>query len=75
MINETGWPHGMHLHGYHFREVQEDGELGSWRDTLLLQPRETREVALVADNHGDWLLHCHMMEHQMAGMKTWYRVG
>ncbi|MGB0847043.1 MAG: multicopper oxidase family protein [Thiolinea sp.] len=74
MINETGWPHGMHLHGHHFREVLADGKLGPWRDTLLLQPRETREVALVADNPGDWLLHCHMMEHQMAGMKTWYRV-
>lgn len=75
MINETGWAHGMHLHGHHFREVLPDGVLGLWRDTLLLQPRETREVALVADNPGDWLLHCHMMEHQMAGMKTWYRVG
>ncbi len=75
MVNDTVWPHGMHLHGHHFRQVGPDGALGPFRDTLLVDPRETAEIALVADNPGDWLLHCHMLEHSDAGMKTWIRVG
>ena len=73
-INRTAFPHGMHLHGHHFREILEDGTLGPWRDTLLVGPDETREVALIADNPGKWLLHCHMLGHQAAGMKTWFEV-
>ena len=73
--NRTAFPHGMHLHGHHFRERLPGGGLGPWRDTLLVQPNETREVAFVADNPGKWLLHCHMLGHQAAGMKTWLQVG
>ncbi len=72
--NQTVFPHAMHLHGQHFREVQQDGSFGPLRDTLLVQPREKREIAFVADNPGDWLFHCHMLAHQVAGMKTWIKV-
>lgn len=74
-INETGFPHGMHLHGHHFRILTETGQLGPWRDTVLVQPGQIRQIALVADNPGDWLLHCHMLEHATAGMMSWFRVG
>lgn len=73
IVNDTAWPHAMHLHGHHFREIG-DGGLGPWRDTILLDRAETREIAFVADNPGDWLLHCHMLEHAAAGMMTWLRV-
>ncbi|UWQ81721.1 multicopper oxidase family protein (plasmid) [Leisingera sp. S132] len=72
--NNTAFPHAMHLHGTHFQEVLPDGGLGPLKDTLLVARRETREIAFVADNPGDWLLHCHMLSHQAAGMKTWLRV-
>ena len=36
--------------------------------TLLLAPRETAEIAFLADNPGMWMLHCHVLEHQEAGM-------
>ena len=75
MVNDTAWPHGMHLHGHHFRTVSTDGSLGPWRDTLLLDREETVRVAFVADNPGDWLLHCHMLEHSVSGMLTWFRVS
>ncbi len=73
MVNDTAFPHGIHLHGHHFREVTAEG-LGPWRDTILLDRGETREIVLQGDNPGDWLLHCHMLGHQAAGMKTWFRV-
>ena len=74
MVNDTAFPHAMHLHGTHFQEVFPDGTLGPLRDTILMNRGESREIAFVADNPGDWLLHCHMLSHQAAGMKTWIRV-
>lgn len=74
MHNDTAWPHAMHLHGHHFRQVREDGRLGPLRDTLLMNRGEAAEIAFVADNPGDWLLHCHMLEHSAGGMMTWLRV-
>lgn len=72
--NETAFPHGIHLHGHHFYEVEADGSLGAYRDTTLLQRQETRDILCVFDNPGKWLMHCHMLGHQAAGMKTWVEV-
>jgi FtsP/CotA-like multicopper oxidase with cupredoxin domain len=41
----------------------------------MLEPHEIAEVALVADNPGDWLLHCHVLEHHEAGMACVVRVA
>ena len=74
MTNDTRWPHAMHLHGHHFQEVLSNGGYGPFRDTLLMQPGENREIAFVADNPGAWLLHCHMLEHAASGMMTWIEI-
>lgn len=74
IVNETAFAHAMHLHGTHFQEVLPDGEFGPLKDTLLVKPRETREIAFVAETPGKWLFHCHMLSHQAAGMKTWFHV-
>lgn len=74
VVNDTAFPHAMHLHGMHFREVLDAAALGPLRDTLLVQRGETREIAFVADNPGDWLFHCHMLAHAAAGMTTWLKV-
>ncbi|UWR04330.1 multicopper oxidase family protein [Ruegeria conchae] len=72
--NETAFPHAMHLHGHHFRIILQDGTLGPWRDTVLVERGQVRQVALVADNPGNWLLHCHMLGHAASGMMSWFRV-
>ena len=74
LINDTNFPHGIHLHGHHFHEVLEDGSLGAFRDTTLLQRQQTRDIVCVFDNRGKWLMHCHMLGHQAAGMITWVEV-
>ncbi len=74
LVNDTRFPHGIHLHGHHFFEVEADSSLGAFRDTALVNPGETREIVCVFDNPGKWLLHCHMLGHQAAGMKTWVEV-
>lgn len=74
LVNETAFPHGIHLHGHHFYEVEPDGTLGPMRDTTLLQRLQSRDIICVFDNPGKWLMHCHMLGHQASGMKTWVQV-
>ncbi len=75
MRNDTAFAHAMHMHGTHFQEVLPNDTFGPHKDTVLIQPGEARDFAFVADNPGKWLIHCHMLSHQSAGMKTWFRVG
>lgn len=72
--NDTRFPHGIHLHGHHFHEVDEGDTLGPLRDTTLVEVGMSRDIICVFDNPGKWLLHCHMLGHQAAGMKTWVEV-
>ncbi len=77
LINDTAWRHPIHLHGHAFRVVSEGGKTLSpmdWRDTVLMAPRARMEIALVADNPGDWMFHCHILDHQQGGMMAHVRV-
>lgn len=65
--------HPIHLHGYAFEVVATDGgeipPAARWPETTVLVPvGSTRDVELVADNPGDWLMHCHMTHHTMNQM-------
>ncbi|MFH1553438.1 multicopper oxidase family protein [Xanthobacter autotrophicus] len=76
--NETAWWHPMHLHGHSTLVLSRNGApvpYRQWQDTVLMAPRDTVEIAFVADNPGDWMLHCHIMDHQMAGLMTVLRVA
>ena len=75
MQNDTAFPHGIHIHGHHFHELRDDGSLGHYRDTTLVDPRKSRDVLCVFDNPGKWLIHCHTLGHQASGMKTWVEVA
>ncbi|MEW6688030.1 MAG: multicopper oxidase family protein [Pseudomonadota bacterium] len=77
LANDTAWHHPIHLHGHSFRVLSRNGRPNArreWLDTVLLAPRESVEIAFVADNPGDWMFHCHVLEHQAAGMMTCLRV-
>ncbi len=77
MTNATAWHHPIHLHGHSFRVVSRDGNPTrhrEWQDTVLMAPRERVEIVFVADNPGDWMFHCHILEHQAAGMMAVIRV-
>ena len=78
MVNNTAFPHAMHLHGHHFSVVTRNDksvEQMVWRDTELIYPNEKMSIAFLADNPGKWLFHCHMIEHQAGGMVTWLEVN
>ncbi len=75
--NQTGWLHGMHVHGHHFKIIERNGKpikQTDWRDTFRIDRGETVAITFVANNPGKWLLHCHMLEHAAAGMNTWFEV-
>ncbi|WP_420829039.1 multicopper oxidase family protein [Ensifer adhaerens] len=76
--NETAWWHPMHFHGHSLKVLSRNGAPvphRQWQDTVLMAPKDVVEVAFVADNPGDWMLHCHVMDHQMAGLMTVLRVA
>ena len=78
MTNATAWHHPIHLHGHSFRVLSRNGKPTrhrEWQDTVLMAPREKVEIGLVADNPGDWMIHCHILEHQAAGMMGVFRVA
>ncbi|OHC83891.1 MAG: copper oxidase [Rhodospirillales bacterium RIFCSPLOWO2_12_FULL_67_15] len=78
LANETAWAHPIHLHGMVFRALERQGRAPTrieWRDTELLHPGERASIAFVAAEPGDWMLHCHVLEHQETGMMGIIRVG
>jgi FtsP/CotA-like multicopper oxidase with cupredoxin domain len=78
LVNDTSWHHPIHLHGHVFRVMSKDGKEPmpqQWGDSVLLDPDSRAEIAFVADNPGDWMLHCHVLEHQVTGMMTVVRVA
>lgn len=77
MANATAWHHPIHFHGHSFRVISRNGNPTThkeWQDTVLMAPKERVEIAFVADNPGDWMFHCHILEHQAAGMMGVIRV-
>jgi FtsP/CotA-like multicopper oxidase with cupredoxin domain len=68
--NTTMMWHPMHLHGHTFQIIKSDGSPGARKDTTIVLPRQNVGIALVADNPGIWMLHCHNTYHQAAGMMT-----
>jgi manganese oxidase len=65
--------HPIHLHGFHWKVVATDGgqipESAQWPETtVLVAVGQTRTVEFIADNPGDWAMHCHMSHHTMNQM-------
>jgi FtsP/CotA-like multicopper oxidase with cupredoxin domain len=78
LVNDTRWHHPIHIHGHVFSVVSRNGKpdpRGESGDTVLLDPQTRAEIAFVADNPGDWMLHCHVLEHQASGMMATVRVA
>ena len=68
--NQTMMYHPIHLHGHTFQLIKPDGTPGARKDTVVVLPKQKIDAALVADNPGLWMLHCHNTYHAYAGMQT-----
>jgi FtsP/CotA-like multicopper oxidase with cupredoxin domain len=74
VLNLSRSPHAMHLHGFYFN-VESTGD--GIRDTMyensdyrrvvteFMPAGRTMTVSWVPERPGNWLFHCHMLEHMM----------
>ena len=64
--------HPFHIHGAgRFLVLSRDGEPEPnlvWKDTVLVLPGQTVDILLEVTNPGRWMAHCHIAEHNQAGM-------
>jgi FtsP/CotA-like multicopper oxidase with cupredoxin domain len=74
-------PHPVHVHGASFQVVSRTGgrnrlfpwEAG-WKDTVLLADGETVTMRVRFELSGRYLMHCHKLEHEDAGMMVNFNV-
>ena len=76
LSNETPHVHPIHLHGFTFKVLKSTraGTPVHYADTVLLTPNDRITIAFVADRPGDWMVHCHLIEHQETGMMGYLKV-
>lgn len=68
MKNDTSMWHPMHLHGHTPQLGVASG--GARKDTVNVLPGNSIELTFVAENPGEWMLHCHNAYHLESGMAT-----
>lgn len=72
VVNRSLDVHPWHVHGHHVLVLAKDGQpmTGSplWVDSFDIRPGEVWQVAFRADNPGDWMIHCHNLNHASHGM-------
>lgn len=78
VINDTMMDHPFHLHGFFFQVVDVNGEppsFRSWEDTVNVPPKGRVRIAWVPDDRpGEWMYHCHILEHHASGMMAHFEV-
>ena len=81
-VNESPFPHPVHMHEVQFHVVERVGGRGRimpWerglKDTVLVHPGERVSVAATFDRYrGRFLMHCHNMVHEDMGMMLNYAI-
>ena len=68
--NMAQYQHPIHLHGMTFKVLDSNRRKITpyFTDTYLLGKNETARIALVADNPGVWMFHCHVIDHMETGL-------
>lgn len=70
LMNLGNMDHSMHLHGFHFQVIGQDGfptPYQQWLDTIDIAPGSTYDLSFTANQRGKWLFHCHMLDHSTSG--------
>jgi FtsP/CotA-like multicopper oxidase with cupredoxin domain len=78
VVNASLMDHPFHLHGFFFQVLSINGKapaFRSWEDVVNLPPRSTVRIAwMPEDRPGNWMYHCHILEHHEAGMMGHFEV-
>jgi len=75
--NNTPHMHPIHLHGVMFKVLKSSKKKihPHFADTVLLAKNERVKIAFVADNPGNWMYHCHVIEHMKTGLMGYISVA
>ena len=68
LINDTMMHHPIHLHGFFFRLINQHGARSPLKHTVDVPPMGRHTIEFEANETGDWMFHCHLLYHMMAGM-------
>jgi FtsP/CotA-like multicopper oxidase with cupredoxin domain len=78
LVNETSQDHPFHLHGFFFQVVDENGTAPpapAWKDTVNVPRKSRATIAWLPDDRpGEWMYHCHILEHHAMGMMAHFEV-
>jgi FtsP/CotA-like multicopper oxidase with cupredoxin domain len=78
LVNETGQDHPFHLHGFFFQVLEQNGRppsVLSWEDTVNVPRKGQVRIAWLPDDRpGEWMYHCHILEHHAMGMMAHFEV-
>jgi FtsP/CotA-like multicopper oxidase with cupredoxin domain len=77
--NDSDWDHPFHLHGFFFIVVDAQGQPVrplAWKDTVNV-PMKTAVRLLVRfdERPGEWMFHCHILDHADGGLMGTVLVG
>ncbi len=76
-VNRSKVPLAMHAHGHAMRLLHDldDGWEPYWRNGVIIPAGKTKHVSFIADAAGKWAIHDDILEHEAAGLATWFEVG
>ena len=71
MMHEMGHP--FHIHGTQVQILSRNGnapspEESGWKDTVYIEPNEKVRLIVKFNKKGTYMYHCHILEHEEAGM-------
>ncbi len=84
IVNATPLEHPMHLHGFYFHvDAVGDGEAEHnfsaaerrMAVTELVRPGHTFDMTWMPERAGNWIFHCHVLDHMMGDYKSPWLYG
>jgi FtsP/CotA-like multicopper oxidase with cupredoxin domain len=70
--------HPMHIHGAHFQVVAVDSQPtndDTWYDTSSVPYGGYVDIAITFTQPGEWMVHCHILDHEDGGMMASFTVS
>lgn len=76
-VNHSEAPLAMHVHGHCMRLLHDldDGWEPYWRNGVIVPAGKAKHAAFIADSPGKWAIHDDILDHEAAGLATWFEVA
>lgn len=76
-VNKSDVALAMHVHGACMRLLHDldDGWEPYWRNGVIIPAGKTKHAAFIPESPGKWAIHDDILEHEAAGLATWFEVN